>query len=356
MYDTTVGQFIGGRSGISKKMCVGMSFMVLLLCPQGMAQGVPKRAVAGTSVRVSHGKSEMDGEHWTILTVLAKETYQNMVGVTIRPELRVQCVQKGDDRKVSLILTIGPVDVNQLGGTALRIKLSGAEVFWYEFGQMSDHSSYKYWGRAVLGDSWYSGTFPQDKELLQPVVLSKTVLVEFEPLMVGNTTVAKFDVSGLRREFDKSLECKGSTAVLPAVTGNSQSRTPVPLAVTGNSQSSTLVLSDYAPVPPAAAPMLPAVTASLARVIERGDLGTLRTRLLIGANPNEPDDSVVKGWTPLMAAAYAGNLAATRLLLDSGATLDARTEFGETALDIAVRLDETEVATFLRNMAAKRSR
>jgi hypothetical protein len=178
-----------------------------LLCTEAKAQSTPKRAVASTSVRVSHGKSEMDGEHWTILAVPAKETYQNMAGVTIRPELRVQCVQKDDDRKVSLILTIGPVDVNQLGGTALRIKLSGAEVFWYEFGQMSDHSSYMYRGRAVLGDSWYSGTFPQDKELLQPVVLSRMVLVEFEPFMVGNATVAKFDVSGLRAAFGKASEC-----------------------------------------------------------------------------------------------------------------------------------------------------
>jgi len=198
----------------------------------------------------------------------------------------------------------------------MRIKLDDAEAEAYSFDRLSDGSTYMY------------GDYENTQQLLGDFFSAKKALIEFEPFMVAGKSIAKFDLGGLRREFEKASECKFSTQP-----------------------------PHYAPVPPAAAPVLPAVTGnSLAKVIERGDLGALRTRLLSGANPNEPDDSVVKGWTPLMAAAYSGNLTAARLLLDSGATLDARTEFGETALDVAARLDETEVATFLRSGAAKRSR
>ncbi len=54
----------------------------------------------------------------------------------------------------------------------------------------------------------------------------------------------------------------------------------------------------------------PASAESLVKVVQRGDLATLRARLSTGTNPNEPDDFAinVKGWTPLMAAALSGNL------------------------------------------------
>lgn len=97
------------------------------------------------------------------------------------------------------------------------------------------------------------------------------------------------------------------------------------------------------------------VAESLAKVVERGDLPTLRARLSSGENPNEPDDSAikVKGWTPLMAAAYSGNIEAARILLDAGATLNAKTEFGRTALDVAVVGGKPQVAELLRSRGAK---
>ncbi len=91
---------------------------------------------------------------------------------------------------------------------------------------------------------------------------------------------------------------------------------------------------------------------SLVKVVEMGDLATLQARLSSGANPNEPDDSVVKGWTPLMAAADAGNVDAARLLLDAGAAIDAKTELGSTALDIAIRGGKQQVADLLRGRGA----
>ncbi|MGD1103345.1 MAG: HEAT repeat domain-containing protein [Terriglobia bacterium] len=92
---------------------------------------------------------------------------------------------------------------------------------------------------------------------------------------------------------------------------------------------------------------------SLTRLVERGDLAALQTRLSSGANPNESDGSVAKGWTPLMEAAYTGNVAAARILLEAGAAIDAKTEFGKTALDVALASGKTQVAELLRGRGAK---
>jgi len=91
---------------------------------------------------------------------------------------------------------------------------------------------------------------------------------------------------------------------------------------------------------------------SLVYVVERGDLKALRTRLASGENPNKSDDSIVKGWTPLMAAADRGNVEAARLLLEYGAVVDARTQYGSTALDITARHRDSasrQVAELLRS-------
>lgn len=95
---------------------------------------------------------------------------------------------------------------------------------------------------------------------------------------------------------------------------------------------------------------------SLVKVVERGDLVKLRTRLSSGANANEADNSVVKGWTPLIAAAYSGNVEAARLLLDAGAAIEARTQFNKTALDVALSVGNTQVAELLRCRGAKSDR
>lgn len=98
----------------------------------------------------------------------------------------------------------------------------------------------------------------------------------------------------------------------------------------------------------------PVATDSLVKVVESGDLTALRTRLSSGADPNTPEDSeFFKGWTPLMAAAYSGNVDAARLLLGFGAKVNARNQFGATALDIALRAGKTQVAAFLRSRGAR---
>ena len=49
------------------------------------------------------------------------------------------------------------------------------------------------------------------------------------------------------------------------------------------------------------------------------------------------------GFTPLHAAAFSGDLPMTRLLLDSGAKLDPKTDDGQTALDLAREKKRDEV-------------
>jgi ankyrin repeat protein len=96
--------------------------------------------------------------------------------------------------------------------------------------------------------------------------------------------------------------------------------------------------------------VLAAVPASLVKLVERGDLATLQNRLLLpGTNPNEPDNSVVKGWTALMEAANSGNIEAVNVLLGAGASVNARTESGRTALDIALQGGKTQVVNLLRS-------
>jgi hypothetical protein len=63
--------------------------------------------------------------------------------------------------------------------------------------------------------------------------------------------------------------------------------------------------------------------------------------------------AVVRGGTPLMAAAYVGNASAARLLLDHGTKVDTKNFFGKTALDLATIGGKKDVADLLRSHGAK---
>jgi len=75
---------------------------------------------------------------------------------------------------------------------------------------------------------------------------------------------------------------------------------------------------------------------ALIRAAENADVAVVSSLLSSGADPNEVDNSVVRGRTPLMAAAETGCPDVVRLLLDSHANINATNEYGATALDIAV--------------------
>jgi len=75
---------------------------------------------------------------------------------------------------------------------------------------------------------------------------------------------------------------------------------------------------------------------ALVRAAADGDIAAARSLLANGANPDEADNSSVKGWTALMAAAKAGSADIAQVLLDASANVNATNEYGATALDVAV--------------------
>ena len=186
--------------------------LIGLICLLCNAQGVPKPAPS--PVQVHRGKSEMDGEHWTILGVWARESYRNSFGTAMRPELALQCIQTGDDREITLILDSGPIEEGY-GGAWLRARLDGGDALWYSWVQYSDHKSYWYSKQARSGDNRNGDDLPDEKaDLVRALLSAKTFLIEFRPFMSASATVARFNLSGLRREFDKAPECKLPSAVV----------------------------------------------------------------------------------------------------------------------------------------------
>lgn len=89
----------------------------------------------------------------------------------------------------------------------------------------------------------------------------------------------------------------------------------------------------------------------LSRVARLGDVDTMRVLLDHGADPNLKGG---RGLTPLMmAAATTADPTMVRLLLDKGAVVDAGDENGNTALDWALRLGDTQASRVLRTAGAR---
>lgn len=90
---------------------------------------------------------------------------------------------------------------------------------------------------------------------------------------------------------------------------------------------------------------------ALSRLIRLDDLDATRLLLERGANPNSAGS---RGLTPLMMAASSEYGAPTvRMLLAKGARIDAQDDSGQTALDWALRLGDTESSRILRKAGAK---
>ena len=89
---------------------------------------------------------------------------------------------------------------------------------------------------------------------------------------------------------------------------------------------------------------------ALSRVARLGDVDAMRVLLEQGANPNLKGSL---GLTPLMmAAATTADPTMVRLLLERGAAVDTQDESGNTALDWALRLGDTEASRVLRRAGA----
>jgi uncharacterized protein len=102
----------------------------------------------------------------------------------------------------------------------------------------------------------------------------------------------------------------------------------------------------------------------------RGDPAAVRAALQAGADLNAKDGRTLwadwwdtnnsdvpiyrgDGRSPLMMAAGGGNVELARLLLSRGANVEARDEFGDTALTYAVEKHNLEIATLLVDRGAQ---
>ena len=88
-----------------------------------------------------------------------------------------------------------------------------------------------------------------------------------------------------------------------------------------------------------------AINAAAAGV--RADRRPEIVRLLVARGSPVDGRGSSAGHTPLHEAAFNGDMALVRLLLDSGADRSLRTPEGETPLDIATKHNRTEVARLL---------
>src|SRR5216683_2229209 len=82
-----------------------------------------------------------------------------------------------------------------------------------------------------------------------------------------------------------------------------------------------------------------------------GNLHRLQLLHFAGANVNARGNCCM----PLYLAAGEGRLEVVRYLLDQGADVNAREQFGDTALDIAINRNQTTMVDLLRHRGAKRA-
>ncbi|RTZ69395.1 MAG: hypothetical protein DSZ35_02665 [Verrucomicrobia bacterium] len=87
-------------------------------------------------------------------------------------------------------------------------------------------------------------------------------------------------------------------------------------------------------------------------VKRRGNIEAVKQAIADGADVNTMGD---EGETPLHQAALGGHKKVAELLIAKGADLNAKS-YGETPLDLAIRLGQTETADLLRKTAARRGR
>ena len=82
-----------------------------------------------------------------------------------------------------------------------------------------------------------------------------------------------------------------------------------------------------------------------------GNIETVKQAIADGADVNAKDD---EGLTPLHHAAFNGPKEIVELLITEGADLNAKS-YGETPLDLAIRLGQPEIADLLRKHGGKHS-
>jgi ankyrin repeat protein len=93
---------------------------------------------------------------------------------------------------------------------------------------------------------------------------------------------------------------------------------------------------------------------SLIDAAAKGDITSVSSLLAAGVDPNCADDSNVKGWTPLMAAAKGGSASVAETLLKAHANVNARNGYGATARTLPTSMDIRPTSQLLSPPRAER--
>jgi hypothetical protein len=152
----------------------------------------------GQDVHVSSDKGVIT------LSVMAQKPYALMAsGQAKTPILSVACQQKG--KKIAHTITFSPGGIlteqeySTFGSSAsLTLEMTiGAykqSTIWVSHGNLQ---AFDYFGK----------TEPERIQFLQSLLSVPTVSIDFTPFLTGMPTSSKFDLTGLRTEFDKHPEC-----------------------------------------------------------------------------------------------------------------------------------------------------
>ncbi len=93
------------------------------------------------------------------------------------------------------------------------------------------------------------------------------------------------------------------------------------------------------------------VEPELTTAVRHKDIQRVATLLSEGVKVDERDEGAEQ--TPLMWAARTGSLAIVQNLLNHGAAVNAKDDFGATALDIALSKKHAQIVKLLTNQGAK---
>ena len=119
------------------------------------------------------------------------------------PVLSIDCQQKG--KKFSHAITFSPGGIlteqhystfGSSASLALEVTVGGQKLStnWASYGNLE---SFAYFGK----------TEPERLNFLQTLLGASMISFEFTPFLTGEPVTSTFDLTGLRAEFDKHVEC-----------------------------------------------------------------------------------------------------------------------------------------------------
>ena len=138
-----------------------------------------------------------------LLAVPAQRPYELMPGQQKMPLLGVECVSKGKKNSHTPLFSPGDslvqedVEPGSTGGQVIAMTLDGTK-------QVMSWAPYK---TPMTLMFTYPASEAQRMELIQAMLRSSPLYVEFKPFLTGQPTTSVFDLAPLKAEMAKHPEC-----------------------------------------------------------------------------------------------------------------------------------------------------